>query len=753
VGPEGRGLVPALGRRFARHADALSVAFLSSVMFVAGFGGGLGRLSTPLGIGDALPAYYVGKLWGEGAPFGNATLGYPFGMDLRYFPTTDVTQNLLAGLFNSVTHNPFLSMNLVFAASFPITALVALWVLRLVGLRGPVAVFFSLAFTAIPFHWLRVEHVYLATMYSAALGVGLALLVGTGELEKRLRSPNRIRACLPLIGIVVVIAASGIYYACFAILLCAVAALYRFANGSRWRGVAVNLGAAASVAVVMALVLAPSIAQQHAQPPLEPVADRLLIESVLYAGTLAFAILPAPISYIPGLGHLNAWITSTYDSVLPHNYSAGVLSYSDGGSLFTFAALLFVGVGLVLSRRRAAISRRTAAATDAGSPPEAHARFGLVGILLGAGVLFFIPWGFNFLFAAGLTTQLRAWDRILPVLFLLVFAAAAVIWRELRLPVGGRRVWAGFALCMVLLGLDAVLPYRAGFNEAFTRGTTMTDAGESYAGAVNAAIPEDCAVLTLPYVGYPESGPVVAMGVYEPFWLALTNPEKEWSFAAMKGTVDAAWQESLGNDIDASAVADLEAGGFCAVHVDRRGYSDEDADRMLADLTSLLGAPVATGFDGNWLTFALPQGNDGVDLPDVAEMPDPLQTFYFPPDVERSGAAPEVTAFDEWWWVDSTPVEFEIRSIVDEADFTTVSGELTAADCARREVAATLTSGNQTATTTITLDPGESQAFSVELAKPTVSAILTVTTDGASCSAGEGAPRHSVALYNPTAAF
>jgi len=244
------------------------------------------------------------------------------------------------------------------------------------------------------------------------------------------------------------------------------------------------------------------------------------------------------------------------------------------------------------------------------------------------------------------------------------------------------------------------------------------------------------------------------MGVYEPFWLALTNTDKQWSFAAMKDTVAAAWQESLGNDIDASAVADLEAGGFCAVHVDRRGYTADDAEQMVGDLTSLLGPPVATGFDGRWLTFALPDdGAADLDVADVDGLPDPLQVFYYPPDIERAGALPEVDAFDRWWWIDAAAADFTVTSIVDEADFTTVSGELTAAECGGQEVVARLTSGNQTATTTLRLGPGESRAFALELDQPTDSAVLTVTADGAACTTADGASPRSVALYNPTAAF
>ena len=98
-------------------------------------------------------------------------------------------------MLTGLTGNPFIGINAVYALSFPATALAALWVFRLAGLRGPWTVVGSLALTFVPFHWYRLEHLYLATMYSAVLGVGLAMLVGNGTVERRLRSAGRGRSC------------------------------------------------------------------------------------------------------------------------------------------------------------------------------------------------------------------------------------------------------------------------------------------------------------------------------------------------------------------------------------------------------------------------------------------------------------------------------------------------------------------------------------------------------------------------------
>jgi hypothetical protein len=741
--------------RLAGLWEYATVAFLASVMFVVGFGGGIRRMSVPWGAGDLLGPYSVAKLWSEGGPFGNSRFGFPFGMELRYFPATDHLQNAIAGLIAAVTGNPFLGINAVYALSFPLTALAALWVLKIARLRGPIAITIALAFTAIPYHWLRTDHIYLATIYSAALGVGLALLVGTGELERRLRGERRLWTGLAMLGIAAVIATSGIYYACFTILICSAALVYRFARGARWRGLLISMSPVVAVVACTGLALAPAVLYDRAHPALQPVAERIVIESVQYSGVLAFTLLPAPVSDIPGFGPVNESVTRAVAAVSGYPTS-GVLWYADFGSLETIAALALLVVGVVFAARRSAFTgRRRPSPQEPVNGSSESVGFGLVGTLLSTTVLFFIPWGLNLLFAYFVTPQLRAWDRLVPVLFLLVFTGAAVAWRTLNLPRHGGKAVVIAVVILVVLVFDSVIPYRSRFTTISTTSSAFSAAGYTYATDLNAAVPGRCGVLELPYLGYPEVPPIVGLGSSEPLWPALTNPEKSWSFGAMKGTLASAWQVALGNKIDANAVRELEAGGFCAIHVDRRGFSPADADKIVADLTALLGPVVATGLGGNWLAFALPSGHadHGITVADLATVPQDTAVFYAPPAVTpKVGLAvtPEHDVMSEWWWLPVAPAAFDVKSIDQDVEFSSVSGELLAVECAAQEATVELESGAQTVSTVVQLGPGERKPFTLQLDTRTASAVLRVSAHGVSCATPQDPRVRTVALVDPT---
>ncbi|WP_448629960.1 hypothetical protein [Cellulomonas soli] len=570
-------------------------------------------------------------------------------MDLRYFPTADLTQNLLVGLFGAVTKDAFLTTNLLFAVSFPLTALAMLWVVRLSGLRGPVAVLAAVGLTLVPYHWLRIGHIYLGTMYSAVLAVALALLVGTGELRRRLQGRHRVWHALALLAAAFVVGASGVYYACFGILLIAVAALYDGVRSGRLRSLLAGLVPAALVVASLGVALFPAwwFVRQH--PALAGVAERFPFESVSYSGALAFVILPAPLSRVPGMGPVNEFIQSAYVQAGTTTQS-GVIWYADAGSLFTVAAILVaLGGALFALRRRAALAAGLDGAGDeTGGPAEPHGRgavpvtLGLVGTLLAVVVLFFVPWGLNFLFAMTISPQLRAWDRLVPVIYTLVVAAAAVSWRRWRPSRGRLAPWVVLVVGLAVLLMDSVLPYRSQFFAWTDAGAGALSTGRVYTDQLEAAVPGECAVLQLPYVAYPEAAPVQNLSAYEHLWLPLADPHKDWSFGAMKGTVDSAWLEELGSDIDERAVDKLSAGGFCAIHVDRRGYTPEEYTTLMAQLREQLGTPVATGHDGDWSAFRLPVAGPRAEdvAADLDELPDDTQLFWAPRASARRACRP-----------------------------------------------------------------------------------------------------------------
>ena len=746
--------------RAARRLDAIVAAASATVLALLGIGGGVHRLLLPLDDGDMLPAYAAARLWSMGSPFGNGSMGAPFGIEQRYYPTADVVQNAVAGLLAWVSGNPFLGLNATLVLSFPATALAGLWVLGIAGLRGPWAVVLTLALTFVPFHWYRTDHVYLATSYSAVVGVGLALLVGSGQLEQRLRGPDRRGAWLMVAGTGLLVAASGVYYACFTVLLVAAAAAWRWVRGARVRDAALAAAPAAAVVVGLVVVLAPAIVYVRSHPPLAPLTERETLESVLYAGSLVLALLPAPAPTVLGSwspGELTAGLMSDVGSL-------GVVEgqrLSNFGSLATVLAVAVVLVAVVRSTRRAAQTGRRAAGADVDGDSDGDAvRAGagevtlpLVGFLSLVSLLFFVPWGLNLLFAYLLLPEIRAWNRLLPEMYTLLFVAAAVAglqWRPLLRPRTGR-VLLGLGLVVVVA--DSVLPARAHYADAEAAGGRMSGAGYRYAAELNAAVPGRCGVLELPYVRYPETLPKQSLENYEPLWPALTNPGKTWSAGAMKDTVASAWQARLGDSLDAEDLGPLAAGGFCAVHVDRRGYTPGDADAVRAELTDLLGDPVATGLDGDWSAYRLP--TDGVSvLPPAAlvRATGELGTFWAPPQLQPVRGAPETPAestFHQDWVLAADGADFDVDSLAGGAPFRTVSGEVAARTCTG-EVTVVLRDPDTVQVSTASVPAGSEDAapFQVALPGPVRHAELSVSASG--CSGSADSPS-TVLLRDPRA--
>ena len=740
-------------RRWDLWIENLVAAALGAALFVIGFGWHMGRLKVPLGSGDMLQPYVIAKLWGDHTPFGNNTFGYPFGMNLSYFPTADVTQNTVAGAIAAITHNPFLGINLVHALSFPIVALAALWVFRLVGVRGPVAIVSSLAFTAIPFHWLRLEHFYLGTIYSAVIGVGLALLIGSGEVARRLAGERRRATIVLLVLLSAVVATSGIYYACFAILLCMVALLHHYAHDPSKRALAFSATPIVGFIFFTAVALAPAFLFVRANPALQPVAERVPLESVAYSGNLAFLLTPAPMTQLPGLSLLNPRIENAFQTAASSSQS-GVSLLSNFGSYFTLLALGFALFGLFMSTR--ARTRDLRAAT----PPTEESgsktvTFGLVGTLLVTGILFYVPWGLNVVFASLVTPQIRAWDRLTPVLLLLFFVGAMVAWRTLRLPQRTRVATVVSVVLLALLIPDSIAPYQQNYTTVFAYGSANYTMGTQYAAALNRAIPGDCGILQLPYIPYPEYPPTNRLSTYDGFQAPLTNPEKRWTYGATKNSADSYWLQNLGSNVDASAVAALAAGGFCGVHVDARGYTSYEAKLVTARLDDVLGSPVATGHKGDWTAWKIPGSGRGAATPaDIGNLPDSAKRFFYPPSIEpplASGLTPVLDTFSTEWWIASDGSEFDVRSAQGGFPFRAIQGQLVAAPCSARDVTVELKSPDQVMTTTVHLDPNGSGDFRVELPKDTRAATLAVRSSGTACPTAADPRQLTVALKDPTA--
>lgn len=696
-------------RRIALEAAISAVvAFLGSLIV---FGPILGHLDSAWAGGDMLSTYVNSVDWGGFAYRLTTEFGFPLGMNLNYFPGIDITENSFALVVNTVTGSTFLGINLLVVLSFPLVAALAYLTIRMTGLQGPLAIALAVTFAFIPFHWGRaLGHTYLSTLYSAVVGVALVLLIGSGAFERLLRNGDRRRRITMICAVavmVITVAWTGVYYAVFTLILGGAALVWRFAQRASWRSLIVDTVPIASVGILSAVAFVPTVLTLRTDAPLASLGDRMPYESVTLAGNLAVALLPLPQSSLPGFDFYNR-------SVLEAIGAAGrgeSTAITNHGTWVTTAALIVIVCGLIWHQRRPRLQQ---------SASRTPVTLGFVSYLIVVTLLFFVPWGLNYLFAGTVSAQIRGWNRLVPILLLLFLIGAAVVLQRTRFAAS---LVISVPVALVILGLaliDSVFPFRQAYSVNVGHASTITAAAREYASSVNAAIPEDCGVLQLPYIAYPENGPLSGMTDYDHFWTAITNPGKQWSYGSVKYTDASIWASQL-PQLPTDAQLDLlRATGFCAIHLDLRGFEEVERQSVIDNLTARLAAPAATGFDGNWLLFSLgaPTGSPDSTTPEVTAflhepfiVADPMTT-----------TARESELAHAWWWTTAASSSFTLTPTAADAPLTMVTGRIGAPSCGPIPVTVTLQSGDQSLSTTLTADPGSAAKFALTLPTPTASA-------------------------------
>lgn len=541
------------------------------------------RWSSAWAPGDMLSTYNNSVHWSGFAYEVTTQAGFPKGMNLNLFPGVDITQNAVGALVYSMTGSPFLGINLLVIASFPVTAALAAVALRLVGLRGWWAIALAVAYSLIPYHFGRaLGHAYLSTMYAAVTGVILALLVGSDRWARmRARAP---RTWLILVPLVLVTAWSGIYYAAFGMILVAAAIIWRFAVGASGRESVRNLIPLLLLLGATAVGLIPALVARL-QEDVGGLGDRPAYESVALAGSLAMALLPAPISVLPRMGYVNQAILGLTREA-PFSEAVQVPNF---GTWITSGCVVLTIVWLVRRTRRGERSPRILA---------------FLFFLVMVTALFFIPWGLNSLVAEYVTAQIRAWNRLLPTLLLLFVLMGAVVLAHVRRAQRPPLSILGPCVLLVVVLVEQVLPFRGLFKENSVRYGRDTDEARAYAVQVNAAIPGRCGILQLPSMIYPENGPIPPrLNDYEHFWHSLINQDKAWTYGAVRGSESGDLVERLAAAAESGDSGSLVNAGICGIHVDTRGYRAGPERALTSVLAARFGPPVVTSRRGEWLLF------------------------------------------------------------------------------------------------------------------------------------------------------
>jgi phosphoglycerol transferase len=514
----------------------------------------------------------------------NPSLAAPDKLDLRDAPTSDNNFYFaLLKLLSLITSHYPLVLNFFFLASFPLTVVSALYVLRRLDVSWSVAIFTSLLYTFLPFHFARGQHhLFLSAYCFVPLVAMVALWICREEIQIKMkaggagyqpappafwRDPKLIFSLI----LCLLIGSAGYYYAffsCFFLLMAGALVALRRKDAS---ALLLPTILVALIFAVTAINLLPSVTRFSDQGSVHFV-RRLAGDADVYGLRIAQLILPVR-------WHRVEWLS---DVKVDYNMRP-LINENDDASLGLIGALGFLGLLWRLFFRKPEIERLTAAGANG---LQNH-----LSLFTGAALLLGVIGGFGSLVAFFGLPQVRAYNRI--SIFIAFFALFAVaLWLDefarQRLDSPKRRLafHAALGLILILAALDQISPR---FRPDHQRLTDEYMSDEVFVKKIESAAPEGAMIFQLPVMSFPENPKINRMSDYDQARPYLHSRRLRWSYGAIKGREGDIWSRGVAAKPAQEMIETLAWAGFSGVYVDRFGYTDNGA-RIESELSGVLNS-------------------------------------------------------------------------------------------------------------------------------------------------------------------
>jgi len=508
----------------------------------------------------------------------NSFLGMPFGQVHYDYPLTDTFDLIIIKIVGLLFHNFAISLNLFYLLTFPLTALTTLFVFRTLRISIVPSIVGSLIYTFIPYHFLRGEpHIFMSSYFLIPLVFLVIIWIYQGknilyDAEKKKIELGNYHTIVSLI-ICGLMALQNIYYlffTCFFLLVIGVFHTMSTRNGKYLISYSLLIG---FMVVVLLINTAPVLLYQYQNGSNPFTVERSPAESEIYGLKITQLLLPLGGHRIPFL----AEITTNYGNTVPlinENY----MSVLGGFGALGFVLLIFwifYRIGEPSDKNDLAEIRSTL---------NCLSTLNLSAVLLatigGLGVL--VSYLFSF-------SYIRGYNRI--SIFIAFFAILAVmvvleyVRRKWCLITRKRQLLFSAVLCVLLIGaiLDQTSPAYAPDYGA-TKLQFLQD--QRFIDKIETEVPNSSMIFQLPYMSYPENGPINTMPDYSPVIAYLHSDTLRWSYGSMKGRGEDNWEKEISSQDLPTMTKSLAFAGFNGIYVDSYGYSQPN--KIIDPLSSIL---------------------------------------------------------------------------------------------------------------------------------------------------------------------
>jgi phosphoglycerol transferase len=524
--------------------------------------------------GDSLfYSMFIRTTLDQGWYWQNPAIGAPGGLQLYDFPGLDNSVAVVLVLFSIFTHNAMLVLNLFYLLTFPLVTIASFYVLRQFHLSFVPALFCSLLYAFLPYHFMRNEtHFLLSAYYVVPLAVMVVLWVGAHEFSLRSR-----KFVIALV-ICVLLGSSGVYYPfffCFLLLIGGAIGALKF-HRPKPLGVALLFVGVTCASIF--INLSPSVIYKYKHGE-AGVVKRSAGEAERYGLRISQMVLPVTGHRIDRLDRIKRF----------HNVST-LVTENDTASLGFVATIGFLGLLAQLLYRKELL-------------PNASGLFHDLSVLNIFAVLLGIIGGFGFLFAVLVSSGIRSFNRISTyIAFFSLMAVGFGLEAIYRKTANGRIIfYVVMAVILVLAFLDQTIPQ---YVPDYTGTKAEFSSDAEFVNRLESSVPAGAMIFQLPYIPFPEDGGLHKMHDYDHLRGYLHSKNLRWSYGTIRNREPDRAQQLVATLPTEEFVKALSFGGFSGIYLDRYGYEDNGAAKE-AELANVLQAQPLVSPNGRLAFFNL----------------------------------------------------------------------------------------------------------------------------------------------------
>lgn len=536
----------------------------------------------------------------EGWVSNNPRSGYPFASNSLDYPNSDFGNFIVLKFIGSFTGNWYSAFNLYYLVGFVFVFVVSFCVLRSIGLIIPFAFTAAMIFNFLPFHFLRIPHLFYTWYFVVPIFWYIALKIYSSRLSDTKINPTLFRkilyaACLMSLG------SFGVYYAVFGLIIFSFVLILAIIEKYNINTIKLFLFSSSLIIFSVFLNLFPTLIYQHTNGLNAEAIQRPIAGAEVYGFKFVQLILPRIDHRIKNLAN----IYTNYSNETPLVNENKTSSLGIIGSIGLIISLCLIFFNLSSGPKKSVIRVVSLSVL-------VLFMFGTIG-------------GFGSIFSQIITSSIRGWNR---VSIFIGFGSLLVFFLLLQSYLQKRFIGKFFIIvasvisaAILLIGLyDQTIPACKTCNKKIQKSFNME---REFIGSIEKYLPVGSAIYQLPYMPFPEAGSLFRLQDYDLSAGFLYSSSLHWSYMGIKGRDGDLFYRALAKESIEKQLEIINKLGFAGIYIDKRGFED-DGKALINSLTDLLGAPpTLTRADNEVVFFSLNQKNninlEGLDAEQIMQ--------------------------------------------------------------------------------------------------------------------------------------